>query len=117
MKTVRVYQLAHLSPVLFRRLKAAQTETAQVWNTCMDLHKQARLDQARWPEQGEMQQATRNRFALHSRLVHATFRTFLGTIETTRRCLGESAGQPRIVGTVSSETGHTGDAAEKPVRL
>ena len=66
-----------LLPMLFRRLKAAQTETAQVWNTCMDLHKQARLDQARWPEQGEMQ----------------------------------------LVGTVSSETGPTGDAAEKPVRL
>jgi hypothetical protein len=50
MKTVRVYQLNHLSPTLFRRFKGAQREATQVWNVCMDLHKQARLEYTRWPE-------------------------------------------------------------------
>jgi putative transposase len=43
MNTVRVYRLAHLSPALFRRLKAAQIEAAQVWNVCVEIHKQARM--------------------------------------------------------------------------
>src|SRR5215469_12576325 len=42
MKTVRVYRL-HPSPHLFQRLKAAQMEAAQVWNLCMETHKQARM--------------------------------------------------------------------------
>jgi putative transposase len=50
----------------------------------MELHKQARLDHTRWPGQGKLQQATKNRFALYSQSVQATFRSFLGTIETTR---------------------------------
>jgi putative transposase len=36
---------------------------------------------------------------------------------TPRRCLSQSPGQPRIAETVSSETGHTVDAAQKPVTL
>src|SRR5215471_10320875 len=83
MKTVHVYQL-HPSPSLFRRLREAQREAAQVWNLCMELHKQARLDHTRWPGQGKLQQATKNRFALYSQSVQAIFRAFLGTIETTR---------------------------------
>jgi putative transposase len=85
MKTVRVYRLAHLSPTLFRRLQAAQMEAAQVWNLCVDLHKQARMGHVRWPNQHDLHQATKGRFALHSQSVQAVFRAFLGTIETTRK--------------------------------
>ena len=29
---------------------AAQREAAQVWNVCVDAHRQARMSHARWPE-------------------------------------------------------------------
>src|SRR5215471_1608678 len=84
MKTVRVYRLTHLSPTLFRRLKAAQMESAQVWNVCVDIHRKARMSHTRWPDQYELHRSTKGRFALHSQSVQAVFRAFLGTIETTR---------------------------------
>jgi putative transposase len=87
MKTMRVYQL-HPSPMLFRRLKAAQMEAAAVWNLCMEAHKAARLARAPWPGQHDLHQATKGRFALHSQSVQAVFRAFLGTIETTRKIRG-----------------------------
>ena len=49
MKTIRVYRLTGLSPMPFRRLKAAQMEAAQVWNRCMDIHKQARMSRPAGP--------------------------------------------------------------------
>jgi putative transposase len=85
MKTIRVYRLTGLSPMLFRRLKAAQVEAAQVWNRCMDIHKHARMSHTRWPGQNDLHQLTKGRFALHSQSVQAVLRAFLGTIETTRK--------------------------------
>jgi putative transposase len=85
MKTVRVYRLAHLSPTLFRRLKAAQMEAAQVWNVCVVIHRQARMWHITWPNQNDLHQVTKGRFALHSQSVQAIFRAFMGTIETTRK--------------------------------
>ena len=85
MKTTRVYHLTSLSPSAFRRLKAAQQEAAQVWNVCVDAHRQARMSQTRWPDQNDLHQLTKGRFALHSQSVQAVFRAFLGTIETTRK--------------------------------
>jgi putative transposase len=84
MKTVRVYRL-HPSPTLFTRLKAAQMEAAAVWNVCRDLHENARQQHTPWPDQHELHQATKGRFAMHSQAVQAVFRAFLGTIETTRK--------------------------------
>ncbi|GAC1312232.1 MAG: hypothetical protein NVSMB27_48630 [Ktedonobacteraceae bacterium] len=69
MQTVRAYRLGQLSATMFRRLKAAQMEAAQVWNLCMQAHKQARLDHARWPGHNELHHFTKNRFALHSQSV------------------------------------------------
>jgi putative transposase len=85
MKTTRVYRLDHLSSPLFRRLKAAQREAAQVWNVCVEAHRQARMSQARWPDQNDLHHLTKRRFALHSQSVQAVFRALLGTIETTRK--------------------------------
>src|SRR6266699_1158036 len=84
MKTIKIYRLDNLSSALFQRLKAAQMEAAQVWNTCCELHKNARQQQTQWPGQNEMQRVTRGRFALHSQSVQAIFRAFLATIDTTR---------------------------------
>jgi putative transposase len=35
--------------------------------------------------------------------------------DTPQRCLSEPVGQPRVMDTVSAETGHAADAAQKPV--
>jgi putative transposase len=85
MKTMRIYHLTSLSPALFRRLKEAQMEAAQVWNVCVDAHGQVRMRHARWPDQHDLHILTKGRFALHSQSVQAVFRAFLGTIETTRK--------------------------------
>jgi putative transposase len=84
MKTVRVYQLNHLAPGLFQRLKQAQLEAAQVWNLCMQTHKAARFAHAPWPTQNDLHHLTKGRFALHSQSVQAIFRAFLANIGTTR---------------------------------
>src|SRR5713226_6465257 len=85
MQTVRIYRLDHLSPTLFQRLKATQMEAAQVWNTCCDLHKEARQTRSKWPGQIELQQATKGRFALHSQSVQMVVHAFLANIDTTRK--------------------------------
>jgi putative transposase len=85
MKVVRVYQLNHLAPKLFRRLKEAQMEAAQIWNSCMEMHKQARLEHTPWPGRNELQQATKGRFALHSQSVQMIVHAFLANIATSRQ--------------------------------
>ena len=85
MQTVRIYQLEHLPPSLFRRLKAAQMEAAQVWNLCMETHKQARMSHTKWPGRTELQKATKGPFALHSQSVQMIVHAFLANVETTRQ--------------------------------
>ncbi len=85
MNTVRIYRLNHLSPTLFRRLKAAQMEAAQVWNYCCELHKQARTTRSAWPGRNALQQATKGRFALHSQSVQMVAHAFVATIDATRQ--------------------------------
>jgi len=83
MKTVRIYRLGMLSSSLFQRLKAAQMEAAQVWNECMETHKQARVAHTLWPGRTELQKATKGRFALHSQSVQMIVHAFLATILAT----------------------------------
>jgi putative transposase len=85
MKTIRVYRLSELSPSLFRRLKAAQQEAAQVWNFCMETHKRARMTHASWPGRSDLQRATKGRYGLHSQSVQMVVHAFLANIQTTRR--------------------------------
>ena len=85
MKTVKIYQLNHLSPRQFQRCKTAQMEAAQVWNACMEAHKAARLAHATWPGRDALQKATKGRFALHSQSVQMVVAAFLATIETTQK--------------------------------
>ncbi|WP_040445331.1 hypothetical protein [Ktedonobacter racemifer] len=85
MKTVKIYQLNHLSLRQFQRCKAAQVEAAQVWNACMEAHKAARLTHAQWPSRDALQKATKGRFALHSQSVQMIVAVFLANIETTHQ--------------------------------
>jgi putative transposase len=84
MKTIRVFRLTGLSPTLFHRLKDAQQEAARAWNVCMELHKEARLTHASWPDAMDLHRATKGQFALNAQAVQQITRAFLGTIETTR---------------------------------
>jgi putative transposase len=70
---------------MFRRLKAAQMEAAQVWNLCMETHKQARMAHTKWPGRNELQKVTKGRFALHSQSVQMIAHAFLANVETTRQ--------------------------------
>lgn len=85
MNTVKVYQLNSVSVTRFRRLKAAQMEAALVWNTCCDLHKEARTTHAKWPGRNELQKATKGKYALHSQSVQMVVHAFLANVETTRQ--------------------------------
>jgi putative transposase len=85
MNTVKVYQLNHLPPALFARLRDAQMEAAQAWNACCDLHKEARTTHTTWPGRNELQKATKGRFALHSQSVQMVVHAFLANVETTRQ--------------------------------
>src|SRR5207253_5535402 len=84
MNTVRVYRL-QTTPKMFAYFKAAQVEAAKVWNLCCEIHKEARLSQAKWPERDELQKATKGKFALHSQSFQMVAHAFLATIETTRQ--------------------------------
>jgi putative transposase len=85
MNTVKIYQLNNLSPTQFARLKTSQQEAAQVWNCCMEMHKQARMTHAKWPGRNELQKATKGHFALHSQSVQMIVHAFLANVETTRQ--------------------------------
>jgi Putative transposase DNA-binding domain len=85
MRTVRIYRLTHLSPTLFKRLKAAQMKAVQVWNYCCELHKQARTTRSTWPGQNDLQQATKGRFTLHSQSVQMIAYAFVANIDATRQ--------------------------------
>jgi putative transposase len=77
-----MYRLDHLSPTLFRRLKSAQMEAAQVWNACVEIHQDARRNHTRWPGRHALQQATKGRFALHSQSVQMVVHAFLANVHT-----------------------------------
>ncbi len=85
MKTVRIYPLKNLSLTQFRRLRDAQMEAAQVWNLCMQMHRDARMQHEIWPGSDELQKATKGQFALHSQSVQMVVHIFLANIDTTRQ--------------------------------
>lgn len=85
MQTVRIYRLTQLPPKLFQRVKAAQMEAAQVWNTCCELHQEARQTGSIWPGLRELQQATKRKFALHSQSVQMVVGVFLANVDTARQ--------------------------------
>ncbi len=85
MYTVRIYRLDHLSSRLFQRLKAAQLESAQIWNMCCEIHKEARQTRSRWPGRNELQRATKRQFALCAQSVQMVVHAFLVNVETTRK--------------------------------
>ncbi|GLV60466.1 transposase [Dictyobacter sp. S3.2.2.5] len=85
MNTVKIYRLQHLPAKHYQRLRAAQQEAALVWNVCVALHLQARMQHTKWPGRDALQKATKGRFALHSQSVQMVTHVFLANVETTRQ--------------------------------
>ncbi len=70
MQTTKIYRLPYQTPEVFERLKAAQIETAKVWNQCMESHKECRINQTPWLNQTALQKLTKGKYELHSQSVH-----------------------------------------------
>jgi putative transposase len=60
-------------------------EAAKVWNLCCQIHKQARMEHAKWPGRNQLQKATKGQFALHSQSVQMVVHAFLANIDTTQK--------------------------------
>jgi putative transposase len=85
METVHIFRL-HPNKNLFAVLRDAQMEAAKVWNLCVEIHRQARMNHAKWPGRNELQKATKGgQFALHSQSVQMVAHAFLANIDTTRK--------------------------------
>lgn len=85
MKVVKIYQLKQLSKKQYLIMRAAQQEAALVWNACVALHTQARMQHTTWPGRDALQKATKGRFALHSQSIQMVTHAFLANVETTRQ--------------------------------
>ena len=70
-------------------------ESARVWNLCMEMHKQARVERSPWPGKNEFHKATKGKFELYSQSVQQVFRAFAGSIASTntRRAEGNETAE------------------------
>ncbi|HEY9633825.1 MAG TPA: transposase [Coleofasciculaceae cyanobacterium] len=84
MQTTKIYRLPFLSLQLFQQLQASSLESAKVWNTCKDLHKQFRVSHSPWLTLIDLQKHTKGKFELHSQSVQLVCRAFIGNIDSTR---------------------------------
>lgn len=83
METVQIYPLRSLSKTERLRLRAAQVEAARVWMYCVERHRQARQDHAKWPGRKELQEETKGgKYALHSQSIQMVTHQFLANVET-----------------------------------
>ncbi len=84
MQTTRIYRLPHQKPEVFERLKAAQLESALVWNECMEAHRQCRFNQTNWLNQTALQKLTKGKHELHSQSVQLVCQAFLANVDSTK---------------------------------
>lgn len=84
MQTTKIYRLPYQKPKVFERLKAAQIESAKVWNQCMEAHKECRINQTPWLNQTQLQKLTKGKYELHSQSVQMVVQAFLANIDSTR---------------------------------
>src|ERR1041384_240185 len=83
MDTVRIFPLRDLSKGQRLSLKAAQMEAARVWMYCVERHRQARQEHAKWPGRKQLQEETKGgHCALHSQSVQMVTHQFLANVET-----------------------------------
>ena len=90
LERVIVIPLGRLPKKQFFAIREAQIEAGKVWNTCCQIHKEARKNQDKWPSKNDLQQATKGQFKLHSQTVQMVCHAFLANIDTTRKLRKES---------------------------
>lgn len=84
MQTTKVYRLPFLLLEVLQRLQASSQESAKVWNTCKDLHKQCRVSRSAWLTLTDLQKHTKGKFELHSQSIQLVCRAFIGNIDSTK---------------------------------
>jgi putative transposase len=84
MQTTKIYRLPYQKSEVFERLKAAQLESALVWNDCMEAHKQCRINQTPWLNQTALQKLTKGKYQLHSQSVQLVCQAFLANLDSTK---------------------------------
>lgn len=84
MQTTTIYRLPYQKTKVFERLKAAQLESALVWNECMEAHKQCRINQVPWLNQTALQKLTKGKYQLHSQSVQLVCQIFLANVDSTK---------------------------------
>ena len=84
MQTTKIYRLPYQKRQVFERLKAAQIESAKVWNECMESHKQCRITQTSWLNQTQLQKLTKGKYELHSQSVQMVVQAFLANVDSIK---------------------------------
>ena len=84
MQTTKIYRLPYQQAQVFQRLKAAQIESARVWNECMEAHKECRINQTSWLNQTQLQKLTKGKYELHSQSIQMVCQAFLANIDSTK---------------------------------
>lgn len=84
MQTTKIYRLSYQQTEVFKRLKAAQIESAKVWNECMEAHKECRINQTPWLNQTQLQKLTKGKYELHSQSIQMVCQAFLANIDSTK---------------------------------
>ena len=84
MQTTKIYRLPYQKPEVFEKLKAAQMESAKVWNECRSAHKECRINQTPWLNQTQLQKLTKGKYELHSQSIQMVCQAFLANIDSTR---------------------------------
>ena len=84
MQTTKIYRIPFLTLEGFQQLQASSQESAKIWNTCKDLHKQCRVSHSAWLTLTDLQKHTKGKFELHSQSIQLVCRAFMGNIDSTR---------------------------------
>jgi len=65
------------------QLRAAQIETARLWNDCIEWHRDRRASGGAWPSKSDIHAFTKGRYALHSQAVQRTAYRLLDNVDAT----------------------------------
>src|SRR5260370_39689231 len=84
METVHIYRLQP-NKKMVDVLRDGEMEADKVWNLCVQIQRQARMNHSKWPGRDELQKATKGQFALHSQSVQMVVQAFLANVVTTRK--------------------------------
>jgi len=83
METVTIHSLRGETPQMKSRLRAAQMESARLWNDVKEFHVFRRTTNGEWPTQDDLQKHTKGRYALHSQSIQMVCHQLLANVDAT----------------------------------